>query len=48
MVQFARHWYGSLQDNSLQDMGMDAICWNIVRDPNLDGVGIYGYKNDNA
>ena len=48
MVQFARHRYDSLQGNSLQDIGMNAISKNMVHSFNLNGMWIYDHKNENA
>ena len=48
MVQFAKHRYGSLQDYSLQDIGMNAISKNMVDGPNLDVIWIYDHKDENA
>jgi len=45
VVQLARHRYGRLQGNSLQDMGIDAISKNMVHGPNLYGMWMYGYTN---
>ena len=45
MVQFARHiWQG----NSLQDMSMDVVNKIMVHNPNLYGMWMYDYKNENA
>ena len=48
MVKFVRHKHGSLSNDRLQDMGMNAVDKNIAYSLNLDGIWIYDHKDENA
>lgn len=44
----ARHRYDSLQDDSWQDMGMNAVGKNMVHSLNLSSIWTYDHKSENA
>ena len=41
MAQFARYRYGSLQDNSLHDVDMNAVCKNMIHSFSLNDMWVY-------